>query len=242
MASGILPNIDITEKATEIMDVVYSRKGLIVVGIILICVLGYIIYRKYSKNTNKMESFEVKNIEIPMEEIEAEPQPEAVQNENGNVYMDIDIDNKHQGRIIIKLYDDVVPKTANNFRHLAKNPLAYRGSAFHRVIKDFMIQGGDYTNGDGTGGKSIYGDAFEDENFEIKHDKSGLLSMANSGPNTNGSQFFITTQPTPHLDNKHVVFGEVVVGMEIVKKIEELQTDATDKPTKECIISDCGVL
>mmetsp|Transcript_6880 Transcript_6880/g.7891 ORF Transcript_6880/g.7891 Transcript_6880/m.7891 type:complete len:495 (+) Transcript_6880:63-1547(+) len=173
----------------------------------------------------------------------------APSKDNPCVFFDINHGEEKLGRIVMQLYQDITPRTAENFRCLCTGekgdgklgkPLHFKGCSFHRVIKDFMIQGGDFTAGNGTGGESIYGEKFADENFKVKHTKGGLLSMANSGPGTNGSQFFITSRETPHLDDKHVVFGEVIEGLDIVKKIEDVEKGSGDKPVVDIAITDCG--
>ncbi|KAL9582281.1 MAG: hypothetical protein Q9212_003390 [Teloschistes hypoglaucus] len=157
---------------------------------------------------------------------------------NPQCYFDVSVNNGPPARIIFDLYYDVVPKTAENFRALCtgEKGFGYSGSGFHRVIPQFMLQGGDFTRGNGTGGKSIYGAKFEDENFIKKHDRPYLLSMANAGKDTNGSQFFITTVATPHLNGKHVVFGEVVEGKEYVKAVEDCGSNSGKLSSKVMII------
>jgi len=170
---------------------------------------------------------------------------------NPKVFFDIEIGGEKAGRITFELFKNIVPRTAENFRALCAGdkgvaktgqPLHFKGCTFHRIIKNFMCQGGDFTRHNGTGGESIYGEKFPDENFKLKHDRPGLLSMANSGKNTNGSQFFITTVKTPHLDGKHVVFGKVVQGMGVLKELENQSVDERDRPRKPCVIASCGEL
>ncbi|KAE8701440.1 Peptidyl-prolyl cis-trans isomerase [Hibiscus syriacus] len=168
---------------------------------------------------------------------------------NPLVFLYVSIGGDPVEKVVIELFADVVPKTAENFRALCTGekgigkstgkPLHYKGTFFHRIIKGFMAQGGDFSMGNGTGGESIYGGKFADENFKLTHDGPGILSMANSGPSTNGSQFFITFKRQPHLDGKHVVFGKVIRGMDVLKKIEQVGT-GDGKPSQPVKILDCG--
>lgn len=160
------------------------------------------------------------------------------------VFLDITIDGKTAGRMVIGLFGEVTPLTAQNFYELCthENGFGYKGSKFHRVINDFMAQGGDITNGNGTGGRSIYGNSFADENFEVGHNGPGWLSMANAGPNTNSSQFFITFIATPFLNGRHTVFGKVLEGMELLGQMEAVETNRMDCPVMDIVIADCGAL
>mmetsp|Transcript_31374 Transcript_31374/g.73196 ORF Transcript_31374/g.73196 Transcript_31374/m.73196 type:complete len:362 (+) Transcript_31374:155-1240(+) len=164
------------------------------------------------------------------------------------VFMDIAIDGTPAGRMVFELYNDVNPRTVENFRSLCTGqrgmgrrglPLSFKGSPFHRIIPNFMVQGGDITHGDGTGGESIYGQTFPDENLTLQHTLPGVLSMANSGKNTNGSQFFICTKACPHLDGKHVVFGRILEGLDVLTKMEECGT-SSGKPLRVVIVDNCG--
>ena len=175
---------------------------------------------------------------------------ETIDTVSSRVYFDISVDNEPRGRIVFGLFGNTVPKTAENFRALCTGekgvgnsgkPLHFKGSNFHRIIPGFMAQGGDFTNGDGRGGESIYGARFDDENFKNKHTKGMLLSMANAGPNTNGSQFFITFKETPWLDGRHVVFGEVLEGQNLVRELESIGTQS-GSTKKTVTITDSGEL
>ncbi|XP_052896501.1 peptidyl-prolyl cis-trans isomerase G [Anopheles moucheti] len=177
---------------------------------------------------------------------------EPVAQEKVRCYFDVTLGGLPAGRIVFELFPAVAPKTCENFRALCTGEagigqktgkaLYYKGIIFHRVVKDFMIQSGDFSNGNGTGGESIYGGTFDDEAFTLKHDRAFLLSMANRGKNTNGSQFFITTQPAPHLDNVHVVFGHVVSGQDLVRQLEQLPVDRNSRPLQDAMVSNCGEL
>ena len=224
------------------------KKNIILIIILLLIILLLIIsflliyhYFLYKRKENLLENFyySTKN----------NKKTTNINDKSSQPYFNIEIGGKYEGRIIFKLFDKDVPETCRNFRYLCTKGIggklspSYKGSKFHRVIKDFMIQGGDFIKGNGTGIASMKGEnkKFKDENFNIKHSKRGLLSMANSGPNTNGSQFFITLVETPWLNEKHVVFGEIISGDYVLKKIEDVETNK-DVPNKDVVITECGLL
>ncbi len=174
---------------------------------------------------------------------DSEGAPPAKKKANPRIFLQIRVGSETIGKLVIELFSDVVPRTAENFRCLCtgEKGFGYKGSPFHRIIPQFMCQGGDFTRQNGTGGKSIYGSRFEDENFKMKHTGPGVISMANSGPNTNGSQFFVCTAKTEWLDNKHVVFGHVVDGLDVMRKMEKVGSQS-GKTSRPVIIADCGEL
>ena len=245
-----------------------SNKILIIIILVLLIIILYFNISFISENNElksdnsikNEEKVNVKDADVDLEDNEEVEQEEELHSEdidnmfnlseekqeeddeNNNtklVYLDINCNN-NRGRIILSLNTKITPKTAKNFSVLCEKK-AYVNSPFHRVIKDFMIQGGDFTNYDGTGGISIYGNTFNDENFTLKNER-GTISMANSGPNTNGSQFFISTKDNDFLDDKHVVFGKVIKGMDLIDYIETQQTDDNDKPINDILIVDTGLL
>jgi cyclophilin family peptidyl-prolyl cis-trans isomerase len=233
----------------------FTQKNIIIllvsIAVIIASYFAWTYYKKRYSQSPQMIELQNKNLDTNIKEDFDNNVPSnntLYEDTSLNPYFDIEVGGIYQGRIVFQLFDDVVPKTCKNFRFLCSNGLlvkgtpSYEGSSFHRVIKNFMLQGGDFTNGDGTGGMSIYGNKFEDENFELKHNQPGLLSMANSGPNTNGSQFFITTEKTDWLDGKHVVFGIVIGGYDIVSKIENMEIDENNKPKLDVIIKKCGLI
>lgn len=230
-----------------------DKQKILIILVITVLILGgsYFAYKYFFNQPKQLTNVNVSNENIITNSVNNNILNEEFKNiediEDTSLYpfFDIKIGDEKEERVIIQLFDDETPKTCKNFRHLcsqgpSKN-LSYKNSIFHRVIKDFMIQGGDITNGDGTGGHSIYGNNFDDENFNLTHNQPGILSMANSGPNTNNSQFFITLKETPWLDNKHVVFGIVISGFDIIKKIEALETDNKDKPIVDVYIVNSGL-
>lgn len=200
--------------------------------------------KKYSNTDNDTKpSTEGESTEGAVADTDEDQAPSAKRRAKPRCYLDMTIGGDKAGRIVVELESDIVPRTAENFRALCtgEKGKGYKGCPFHRIIPQFMCQGGDFTNRNGTGGSSIYGNKFDDENFDLKHRGPGILSMANSGPNTNGSQFFICLDKTDWLNGKHVVFGRVVEGMDVVRKMEKCGTQS-GKTSREVVIQDCGEL
>lgn len=232
-----------------------SKEGLLIA--VIVCVIVFVGYRYYQKyqHQNALKSAAenpiVEGMEGDSKQLLEKSEP-VVEKKIDGVYFDLAVGESEVGRVEMELFKDKVPKTCENFEGLCVGKRdektgrvfkPYMGTVFHRLIPGFMIQGGDYENGDGTGGASIWGGKFEDENFTGgSHRGGGVLSMANAGPNTNGSQFFITLGDAPHLDGKHVVFGRVHKGMEIVEKLAQIRTDDNDRPMMDVMIIGCGKL
>jgi len=232
----------------DIQRIIMILIALIIIGAGIYYASKYFLKPKKNKEESSYENKENSNYtEEHLQNMDDLKKPINIEDTNLKPYFDISVDGNFIGRVIFQLFDEEVPKTCKNFRYLCsmglfdKNKPSYQDSIFHRVIKDFMIQGGDITRGDGTGGFSIYGERFEDENFNLTHNQPGILSMANSGPDTNNSQFFITLKKTPWLDNKHVVFGILTSGFEVIKKIEEIETN-NYTPNKVITIIKCVLL
>tara|TARA_A100001015_G_C14944510_1_gene694036 strand:+ start:405 stop:1085 length:681 start_codon:yes stop_codon:yes gene_type:complete len=218
---------------------------IVILIVLLICYFGYRYFFGKSHKKSISNDLEIKQVDNNLEDDYSNEKEEIFTN-TGNPFFEIKIGDEKAGKIVFELFDDEVPNTCKNFRYLCQGSVLnkkdpdYKNTIFHRVIKDFMIQGGDTTKFNGTGGKSIFGDKFNDENFDLKHNQPGLLCMANSGPNTNSSQFYITLKKTPWLDDKHVVFGILLKGFDIIKKIENLDV-INDQPIVKVEIENCGL-
>ena len=220
----------------------------IIITIIILIVL-LLLYFGYKYFFGKKDEKLIKNTDGDdgIDNVDDSNKSSGIFKNEGNPYFKIKIGDEEVGKVSFELFDDEVPNACKNFRYLCtksvigKEEADYKNTIFHRVIKDFMIQGGDTTNYDGTGGKSMFGDKFKDESFELTHNQEGLLCMANSGPDTNGSQFYITLKKTPWLDNKHVVFGIVIKGYDIVKKIESIEVGEGDVPNQKVEVIECGL-
>ena len=214
--------------------------SIILIAIIFVGLYYYIFLNKKKERVHDNDFITSEDIDSPNFDSETESFNDIINSESTKTYFNIKIGGKPVGKIIMRLFDNIVPLTSKNFAELCRRK-KYKNTIIHRIINNKLIQGGDTDYANGRGGSSIYGKKFDDENFELKHDKPGLLSMANSGPNTNGSQFFITLSSLPTLDNKHVVFGEVIEGFNVLQKLNDVRT-VSETPSTRCIITDCGTM